>query len=400
MPTERIYYADSYLAGFEARVLAHSRRTDHPALALDRSAFYPEGGGQPADRGTINGLPVIDVQAEDELVWHVIAPDVDLPPVDSLVTGRIDMVRRYDHMQQHCGQHILTAAFIAACRLPTIAFHLSDSSVTIDLASESLSTEQVAQAEALANQVIWQNQQVYARFVDPVELKRIKLRKPPAVHEQIRVVSIGDFDHSACGGTHPQSSGGVGMVVIRGWSRQKGTVRIEFACGGRALRDYRRLHSAATRSAAILSVGVDELEVAIERLRSQHEAGRKALEQAAAELLAVRAEQLYAAARVAGSARIVCRSEQGRPEQLRALAQQIAALPGGVALLGTADDRAHLVVACAADSGHDARNLLQAGLPLVEGRGGGNARLAQGGGPRPEALAAALSAMDEAAGVR
>jgi alanyl-tRNA synthetase len=398
MQTERLYYADSYLAEFTAQVSATAMFDGMQAVALDRSAFYPEGGGQPADQGTLNGSAVRELRAEGELIWHLldVAESADLT-VGAAVRGRLDWSRRFDHMQQHCGQHILTAAFIAACGAPTMAFHLSANSVTIDLDTPTLSADQVAQAEVLANSVIWEDQPINARFVSAAELATIALRKPPSVTDNVRVVSIGDFDHSACGGTHPRSTGGVGVLVVRGWSRQKGGLRVEFACGGRALSDYRRLNGVAGQAAAALSVGVDELPAAIAKIQATNEALRKELEQARAELLTIAAEGLYAEAEQAGTAQIVCRTETGGPERLRALAQQIAARPGGVALLGAAGERAHLVVACAADSGRDARAILQAGLPLVAGKGGGSPQLAQGGGPQVTGLEAALAALRAAA---
>lgn len=391
--TERLYYADSYLADFTARVIATTTIDSLPAVALDRSAFYPEGGGQPADWGTLNGMALRDLRVEGALVWHLLDRQAEGLAVGAEVRGALDWARRFDHMQQHCGQHILTAAFITACGAPTVSFHLSANSVTIDLDTVALSGAQVAQAEALANTVIWEDRAIDAHFVSAAELATIALRKPPSVTDNVRVVSITDFDHSACGGTHPRRTGAVGMVVIRGWSRQKGGLRVEFACGGRALHDYRRLSEVAGQAAGALSVRVDELATAVGKIQATNEILRKELEQARAELLAIVAERLYAEAEQADAAHIVCRAETGSPEQLRALAQQIAARPGGVALLGVAGDRAHLVVACAPDSGRDARTLLQAGLPLVAGKGGGSPQLAQGGGPQVAGFAAALAAL-------
>ncbi|MEI7771717.1 MAG: alanyl-tRNA editing protein, partial [Chloroflexales bacterium] len=214
--TERLYYGDSYLREFTATVLAHGEIGGRAAVALDRSAFYPEGGGQPADIGALSGLAVADVQSEGGVVWHRLARAEDLAalPVGLAVSGTIDWARRLDHMQQHCGQHLLTAAFAAACGLATSSFHLGDGVVTIDLDAPELTAGQARAAEDLANAVIWEDRPVAARFVGPDELATLPLRKPPSVASDVRVVSIAGFDYSACGGTHPRSTGGVGAVWV------------------------------------------------------------------------------------------------------------------------------------------------------------------------------------------
>jgi alanyl-tRNA synthetase len=395
MATDRLYYADSYQTAFEATVTAHGEVGGRAAVALDRSAFYPEGGGQPADRGALNGALVVDVQAEEELVWHILARPEDLAAlqVGASVQGKVDWARRQDHMQQHCGQHILTAAFIATGGPATASFHMSDASVTIDLETPELTAEQARAAEELANRVVWEDRPVVARFVGTDELATIPLRKPPTVQGPVRVVSIEEFDHSACGGTHPRSTGGVGAIALLGWSRQRGGTRVEFACGGRALRELRRLAAAAGGAAAALSVGVDELPAAAERAVAAQKAAAKELATARAALDEAEAAHLYAAAEAVGSGRLARAALGGlSAERLRSIAQQIAARPGGVALLGSAGERTQLAVACAPDSGRDARTLLQAGLAVLGGRGGGSAQLAQGGGPGGD-LQAALDAM-------
>lgn len=398
--SERLYYADSYLAAFEATVVAHGELAGRPALALDRSAFYPEGGGQPADRGTLNGCPIDDVQSAGELVWHRLANPADraILPVGAAVAGQVDWARRFDHMQQHCGQHLLTAAFVATAGIATVSFHLSGASVTIDLDAPELTPEQLRAAEELANAVVWEDRPIAARFVSAAELATLPLRKAPTVDGPVRVVSVPNFDHSACGGTHPRSTGGVGLIAALGWARQRGGVRLSFACGGRALAELRRLGVAAGGAAAALSVGVDELPAAAERLVAASKAAAKELDQARAARDEAEALRHYAAAEPLGAARLVCAElPAGDSGRLRALAQAIAGQPGAVAMLGAGGTRAQLVVGCAPDSGHDAAALLRAGLPLIEGRGGGSPALAQGGGPRIEGLADALAAIAAAA---
>jgi alanyl-tRNA synthetase len=393
MSTDRLYYTDSYLTRFAAIVVAHGSIGDQPAVALDRSAFYPEGGGQPADHGTLNGLTITDVQVDAAgVVWHGLADPAQPAqlPAGTAVEGVVDWARRFDHMQQHCGQHILTAAFVEVAGLATTAFHLSPGSVTIDLEAAELNAAQAQAAELRANAIIWANAPVTARFVAPEELATIRLRKPPSVSGAVRVVSVGEFDHSACGGTHPRATGEVGPIVILGWSRQRGGVRVNFACGRRALERLQAIRAAATQAAGALSVGIDELPAAVERLRATHTALNREVEQLRDEQLRHLASDLV---RGATNGIVNAQLPGETPERLRRLAHLALTAGAQVALLGTANARAHLVVACTPDSGHDAAAILRAGLPAVEGRGGGNAALAQGGGPNSAGLTAALAAM-------
>jgi alanyl-tRNA synthetase len=389
MTDARLYYSDSYLRVFSARVVARDRFGSNPAVALDRSAFYPEGGGQPADRGLLNGVAVLDVQARDGVVWHALEREL---PGDA-VEGEVDWPRRFDHMQQHHGQHLLSAAFVEALGLQTVSFHLGALTSTIDLDAPALGAEQVAAAESLANEVVWQDRPVQARFVSAGELAALPLRKAPAVSGPVRVVSVPGFDHSACGGTHPSSTGGVGLIAVRGWSRQKGGVRVEFVCGGRALRDYRRVNGIASQLAAGLSVAADDLPATIERLRASEAGARKALEAAQSELLDAEAARLLAGAAAVGDMRVSRAIVHGwSVERLRALAQRLVASPGAVAVLGLSAERAQLLVARSADVPIDAAAVLRAALPLIEGRGGGSPSLAQGSGPNGAGLEAALDA--------
>jgi alanyl-tRNA synthetase len=391
MVTERLYFADPYMRRFTARVVARRERGGHFAIALDRSAFYPEGGGQPPDGGTLNGIPVLDVQAADGLVWHVLERPLDADTVQ----GEIDWARRFDHMQQHHGQHLLSAAFEQLYGLPTVSFHLGASASTIDLASEALRAEQATAAEELANQVIWEDRPVLARFVSAEELATLPLRKPPVIDGPVRVVSVPDFDHSACGGTHPRSTGGVGLLHIRRWERRGDVVRVEFVCGGRALRELRWKNAALGRLAASLSVGAEEVEAAVARLREAEERARKGLERATGQLLAYEAGELIWQAEPVGAVRVVRRAFEDRQlDEVRTLARAIAE-GGCVALLGLRAEKAHLLFARADGLAIDCGALLRTVLAPFGGRGGGQPGLAQGGLPDGSRLEDALDAAVE-----
>jgi alanyl-tRNA synthetase len=388
MITERLYFADSYLARFSAHIVARAERSGKPVVALDQSAFYPEGGGQPSDGGTLNDVPVLDVQAENGVIWHMLARPLD----DDFVHGAVDWPRRFDHMQQHHGQHLLSAAFERLYGMRTISFHLGAAAATIDLDTTSLMAEQVAAAEDLTNQVIWEDRPVLARFVSAEELATLPLRKPPTVDGPIRVVSVPDFDHSACGGTHPRTTGGVGLLHIRRWERRGDALRVEFLCGGRALRDLRWKNAAIGRLASALSVGAEEVEAAVARLREAEERARKRLEDVGERLIGYEAAELLAQTELAGGLRVVRRAFADRPlGEVRALAKAIAD-GGGVALLGLRAEKTQLVFARAEGLNVDCGAQLRAVLAPLGGRGGGQPALAQGGLPDPARLEEALDA--------
>ncbi|HEX6288009.1 MAG TPA: DHHA1 domain-containing protein [Herpetosiphonaceae bacterium] len=387
MPAERLYFDDSYIQTFTARVTRRTTYNGQPAVALDRSAFYPEGGGQPGDRGILNEVPVLDTQADDDgEVWHLLAAPLDSEQVE----GRIDWARRFDLMQQHHGQHLLSAACEQHFDARTMAVHLGTETCTVDLDYPGFSAEQIAAIEEETNRMIWANVPIEARFVTPDELGRLSLRKPPQAYERIRIVSAGDFDHSACGGTHPRQTGEVGSVMIRRWERYKNGTRVEFICGGRAIRDYRWKTRVLLDLAADLSVGLPELPAAVERLRAAEATQRKALERAQERLLDYDAQSLIAAAETIGGVPVVVQAYADQTlDALRGLGRRIVDA-GGVALLGLRADKAQLVFSRPPQVDADMGALLRAAASVVGGRGGGRPEAAQGGGPDVERLDEAL----------
>lgn len=388
MATERLYFSDPYLTAFDARIVARGERNGRPAVLLDRSAFYPEGGGQPPDRGTLNGVAVEDVQAEDDQVWHMLAAPID----GDSVHGAIDWARRFDHMQQHHGQHLLSAACEHLFQFHTLSFHLGAASSTIDLDTPALAPEQATAIEDLVNQVIWEDRPVQARFVSPEELAGMPLRKPPTMQAHVRVVSVPDFDYSACGGTHPRSTGGVGVLHIRRWERRGDTTRVEFLCGRRALRDYRARDALVAQLASDFSVGADELVAAVARLRDSEDRARRQLRHMTEQLIGFEAKDLIARADLAGIRQVVHQAFEGRAlDEVRMLARAIAE-NGGVALLGLRGERTQIVFAAPESANVDCGALLRTVLAPFGGRGGGQRTLAQGGLPDGERLPDVLEA--------
>jgi alanyl-tRNA synthetase len=257
MPTERLYYTDSHLIEFNARVVDITERVSGwTAVVLDRTAFYPTGGGQPSDTGTLNGSRVVECVDDGERVLHLVQGAT--PYVGAEVNGRIDWSRRLDHMQQHTGQHILSQAFVTLFNAPTKSFRVLDQSCEIDVDLASTSSEVIERAVELANNVIWEDRPITIRNVTAAEAATFPLRKDSAREGELRLIEIAGFDLTPCGGTHAYRTGEIGMIAVRSWERAKGLTRIEFVAGMRALADYRRANKSAREIAALFSTGRDD----------------------------------------------------------------------------------------------------------------------------------------------
>src|SRR5438270_10756902 len=264
--TERLYYNDSRRLEFDARVTGVNQRDDGAvAITLDRTAFYPTGGGQPSDTGTLGEARVIDcIEVENEGVLHVIQGPV--PDVDDTVHGKIDWLRRLDHMQQHTGQHILPAAFVRLFAAPTHSFRVLEHECEIDVALDDPTDERIEPAVDLANQIIWECRPIQIRQVTTQEAESLPLRKEPAREGELRLIEIDEFDLTPCGGTHAKSTGEVGVVAVRNWERAKGLTRIQFMAGVRVLNDYRKANRTAAKVAASFSAGRDDAPPLVARL--------------------------------------------------------------------------------------------------------------------------------------
>lgn len=387
--SKRLYYIDPYQTTFQATVVEHLTIGKHPAVILDRTCFYPESGGQPGDQGSLNGIQVLNTleREEDKAVVHVLAA----PLTAEIVTGQVDWERRFDHMQQHTGQHILSQAFERILDAETVGFHLGADVVTIDLALDGLSAEQASQVEEEANRVVFQDRPVICRFVSQEELGSLPLRKPPKVTGEIRIVEVEGYDWSPCGGTHVRRTGEVGIIALRKWERRGSTIRLDFLCGRRALADYRWKNAAVNRLATGLSIKDRELVETVERLLAEASEVRRQLNFAKDRLLDYEAAELVAM--TPGPPYVICRSWRDRPvEEVRRLAQRATERPGVIALLGVVTgDKANLVFACSNDQRVDMNAILRAVIPLIGGKGGGTPSLAQGGGTEVSGLEEALA---------
>jgi alanyl-tRNA synthetase len=380
--TERLYYTDSYLQEFRARVTG--RAEDGRRIYLDHTAFYPTSGGQPHDTGAIAGVPVVEVVDEGERIAHVM--EATHSPVEGAEVGcRIDWDRRFDHMQQHSGQHLLSAVLVAGFGLPTVSFHLGQEISTIDLDATALDAATLLEGERRANQAVFEDRPISVDFEDAAEARG--LRKSSERTGVLRIVSIEGLDRSACGGTHVRRTGEIGPILIRKLDKVRNTIRVEFLCGGRAVRRARSDFDALARVAQMFSGALEDVpelvHVQLEAARSNDKLRRKLQ----ADLAQYQGRELYAgtAPDETGVRRALQRLPNGNLEDLRALAQSFTAQSKAV-FTAALDEPPAVLLAVSADTGVDAGKLLKAALAQAGGRGGGNPRMAQGSLPSRDAL--------------
>jgi alanyl-tRNA synthetase len=326
------------------------------------------------------------VREEDDVVVHILQHSAD----GEKVQGEVDWARRFDHMQQHTGQHILSAAFEQVLDAETVGFHMGTETCTIDLNVVRLDSKTIEPVETLCNRVVWEDRPVNMHFAGPDELAALPLRRPPTVEGPVRIIEIAAsapgsqrvFDVNPCGGTHVTRTGEIGLIKVVRLDYRGDETRVEFLCGGRALRDYRAKNGIVSQLSARLTVGHMELDQAVERLQGEAKQLRQDLRRARKHLLEVEADELAEAAVAHGPYRVVLRVWQGRePGELRALAQKLAQRSATVALLAGVDQRAHLCFACSEGLDVDMASLLREACAELGGKGGGQPQLAQGSGP-------------------
>jgi alanyl-tRNA synthetase len=378
--TDRLYYDDSFNREFDALVLRIEARGPLQAVWLDRSSFYPTSGGQPFDTGQIGSSVVENVEEDKNDVVHIVRPagSGSLQPGD-VVHGVVDWTRRFDHMQQHSGQHVLSAAFDRLFGVPTISFHLGADASTIDLAREMKAAE-IGAAEDEANRIVWEDRPVVIRYATAEEAAAMPLRKEPVREGTLRLIEIEETDLSACGGTHVNRTGSIGVIATGARERVKGGQRLEFVCGGRAWRRFRLLRDVGAVSTTLLSVLPEELPMAIERLQSETREQKRQLASLHRELAAFRAEDLARQSEAYGSARLVLKVMEGDAGTLKALATAVSARPGFVTVLVSNSAPALVVAARSADVSLSCDALVATLTSAFGGRGGGRPELAQAGG--------------------
>jgi alanyl-tRNA synthetase len=384
MSTDRLYYHDSFFYDFDAYVVEAFESNGRYAIVLDRTAFYPTSGGQVHDLGLLTAadkqIPVTEVaDEEDGRVLHFAsAPLV----AGTQVHGSIDAARRLDHVQQHSGQHVLSAAFIRLFNMPTVSFHMGEESCTIDLETAALSAAQAQKTEYLANDVIAEDRPVSIRFVPLEEARQLGLRKlPPKQTGDLRLIDITDFDLTACGGTHVRATGQIGSILLRKIEKVKPGVRVEFVCGLRAVNTARRDYSTLTEAAALYSSHIYDVPQQVRKSLEETKAAGKAQHKLLEELAELYAERLLAQG--AGSPQIITEFFPDRDAAfIKLLAQKLTAGKSSlIALLASGAGQPTLVFAQTPGQKSNMGQLMKDAMTQLGGRGGGSADMAQGGLP-------------------
>ena len=376
--TDRIYYTEPALFDFDAAVESCQTQDGRIVATLDRTAFYPTSGGQPFDTGSLGAASVIDVvDLPDGRIGHVLDRTL---PAGSFVHGTVNRSRRFDHMQQHTGQHILSAAFDRLFKARTVGFHLGADLSTLDL-DKVLGAESMAKAEADANRIVWENREVTIRFASEEEAASIQLRKEPTRSGRLRLIEVAGFDVSACGGTHVARAGEVGIVAVKSWEKFRGGTRLEFVCGGRALAEYGVVRDAVAGCIRLISVSPRELPAAIERAQEENRDLRRVVRDLQERLAVFEAAAMVERGRKVGSVTVVLEIAPGRDQAgLKTLAASAAAIGGVVAGLISATEPVLAVLARSADVPVDVSAVLKTLLARAGGKGGGKPEMAQGGG--------------------
>jgi len=400
--TERLYYQNSFLYEFDAEVVDAPVTADsRSAVILDRTAFYPTSGGQVFDTGWIRACDatggkfrVIEVmETDDGEILHVLENSQSLAK-GGRVHGLIDVERRRDHMQQHSGQHVLSAAFLRLFNMPTVSFHMGAESCSIDLGTKNLSTAQVESAEALANDVVMEDRAVSIRFVTQEEARGLGLRKiPPVERDQLRLIEVNDFDLTACGGTHVSSTGQIGCILLRKTEKTRQGWRVEFVCGKRAVATARRDYSVLVESGGLLSSHIWDVPQQLGKVQDEARASRKELEHLMEELVDSYAARLLAETADHSGRKFVVRIFADRDLAfIKLLGQRLTRQSAGVvAFLGVTSGQPALVFAQSPGQPFDMGALMKEILARLGGRGGGSKDMAQGGPAQIEGLETALS---------
>ncbi|HNR04080.1 MAG TPA: DHHA1 domain-containing protein [Bacillota bacterium] len=383
MRTERLYNDDPYLTEFRAEVIETLTYGDKYGIVLDRTAFYPAGGGQPWDTGYLNDEKVTEVIEKDGKLLHI----VDNILLSTEVKGSVDWARRFDFMQQHTGQHILSACFEKLLTGSTDSFHMGKDIVSIEINIDSFSIDDAERIENMANDIIYSNLPVIARIVSGEELNSLPLRKMPKVTENIRIVEVKETDYSPCGGTHVRTTGEVGMIKIKNWEKCKGGIKFAFVCGNRALKDYGLYNSIIRALCEKLSARDSEIVEAVDKLLFDLRNTEKQLSASTQELIRIEADNTIKECPVVSGIRLISRVLDNRSiNDVKLLAQYLTKVPGTVALLACKNENAQVIFSRSEDVNMDMNALFKAVLPIIDGKGGGNSRTAQGGGSRVDRL--------------
>ncbi|MCA0150230.1 DHHA1 domain-containing protein [Rossellomorea vietnamensis] len=377
--TVKQYYQDAYMREFNTSIQEQKQDESGWYVVLEETAFYPTGGGQPYDTGTLKDKRIINVEEVNGEIRHYIEEPFE--DISEVIEGQIDWERRFDHMQQHAGQHILSAAFAEALQYETISFHLGKEFLTIDLNVSDISNSDASKAEELANRIIREARPIETKWVTEAELSDYPLRKQPSVTDEIRLVIIPDFDYNGCGGTHPRSTSEVGAIKILDWEKHKGHIRLQFICGDRVLHQLHRKNGLLKELTSVLQAPEENMVSTAEQLISKQKEQEKALEGLKEVLLTYEAEGLPGVQK--DDYTLIQKAYNDRPiQELQKIAQHIVSKREDaiVMLVVQNDQKLQLVAAKGSLPTINLREVAQKVFPLINGKGGGKESFVQGGG--------------------
>lgn len=377
---QKLYYIDAYTKDFTTKIIKQDYdKEGNLYVVLNETAFYPTGGGQPHDTGTLNGIPVSNVEEVNGEIRHFIVEQLHTEEVE----GKIDWERRFDHMQQHTAQHILSAAFWDHFNIPTIGFHLGKETITIDLETENLHAETVEKAMQIANKIVFENHPIRIEWMNLEEAKTLPLRKEPTMTENIRVVIIENYDYNGCGGTHPKHTGEVGLIQVLGWERNKGSIRLTFIAGWRTLKLMGQQQQIMKDVSKQLNSSEADIPAKVSQLLTSQKENEKALQTMNEKLLFAEANELLQQPLEIHGGILISKVFTNR------LMQEIAKLSAIITeqqehaityFVIENEDKLQCILACSKAVTLDMNALLKDALPTIEGKGGGNKKSARGGG--------------------
>lgn len=379
--TEKLYYQDAYIKDFTTKAVRQEQdEMGNWYVVLAATAFYPTGGGQPYDMGTLNGIAVVNVEEIGGEIRHYV--EIKLEQTDH-ITGVLNWERRFDHMQQHAGQHILTAAFVELFQIETVSFHLGLETATIDLNTRNLTLEMVKAVEIRANEILRENRPIETKWVTKEEALQYNLRKELSVTENIRLVIIPNYDYNGCGGTHPTSTGQVSTIKVLDWEKQKNNIRVRFVCGDRVLKQLQDKHDILLDLSRRLSSPEKEMSSTVQKLLITNKEQGRTIEELNDQLLQFEAEALITSAKDLNGQRVACRLFENRTvKQLQKLAKMITNQVEDTLVLFVTENGPQLQFICVRGTASELNmnSIVKEALPFVNGKGGGSEQSAQGGG--------------------
>lgn len=392
--TKKRYHEDPYLTEFKGKVVEKFNLNGEFAIVLDNSCFYPTSGGQPNDLGTIQDIPVIDVVEDGEKIIHLAKKEIPGQCGDSII-GKINWGRRFDHMQQHTGQHILSAAFEKLWDAETVSFNLGDEICSIDIIKDAISVEEVKKVEELANDIVLKSMPIEVFLVNAQEAEKLNLRKLPPQKEDIRIVQIENYDICACCGTHCKNTGEVGLIKILKWEKRGMKMRIDFLCGKRSLKDYFWKNELLRNISNHLTVKDSELGEVVERMLEERKEARKKIREYEEKLQEYEAEKLMNESILIKNGKKIIRKifEEKSVQEIKGLVQKLIEMEENIVVLTGIKNReegAKLLLACSKTLKYDMNKLVKEVGKMIEGRGGGAPNFAQAGGKRIEGVSEAL----------